>query len=405
MVLDMLTKALYVSTDLQEDNEDFFVAVGRFMLSISNKLQDKTKFTAYAIMDTTVTYSLCLSAHVEPPVTFCPSCTERALQFREQMFFDTDLNKADASQGSNNENPGMPHLSPQASQSLSPTQAQSSTSAVSPAFTVKDIATVMSSTLSEALSAFPVLQGKRRRKDDLVATTPLDALIARSKMPLQGSELEPLSEVQTKRKYKRKNKWQSGLIAKKKKVLNKDDKTDGVESEIDHENPESSLDHAEVDFESSVEVENDTSMTECASPTVNWKETVAAPENTNPTGSTAVNDPTKKHMESSQSITIQNGDHSELEDVRIFRNIRGKPMETEQQAIINVEKEVETLNVDRPKLKTLLNRVVEKSNGYNVFQMEKLYAILSQCIYRHRKDYDKTILLKEMEVEIGNFRI
>uniref|UniRef100_A0A8C9SLJ3 ATPase family AAA domain-containing protein 2 n=1 Tax=Scleropages formosus TaxID=113540 RepID=A0A8C9SLJ3_SCLFO len=42
--------------------------------------------------------------------------------------------------------------------------------------------------------------------------------------------------------------------------------------------------------------------------------------------------------------------------------------------------------------------VVSKTEGYEVYQLEKLYALLSQCIYRHRKDYDKTEL-----VQVGNF--
>uniref|UniRef100_A0A674BUF8 ATPase family AAA domain-containing protein 2 n=1 Tax=Salmo trutta TaxID=8032 RepID=A0A674BUF8_SALTR len=41
--------------------------------------------------------------------------------------------------------------------------------------------------------------------------------------------------------------------------------------------------------------------------------------------------------------------------------------------------------------------------GDNVYQLEKLYALLCQSIYRHRKDYDKTALLKEMENEIEDF--
>uniref|UniRef100_A0A8C9T906 ATPase family AAA domain-containing protein 2 n=1 Tax=Scleropages formosus TaxID=113540 RepID=A0A8C9T906_SCLFO len=51
----------------------------------------------------------------------------------------------------------------------------------------------------------------------------------------------------------------------------------------------------------------------------------------------------------------------------------------------------------------LLQKVVSKTEGYEVYQLEKLYALLSQCIYRHRKDYDKTELVQEMQKEINNF--
>uniref|UniRef100_A0A8C9W5W2 ATPase family AAA domain-containing protein 2 n=1 Tax=Scleropages formosus TaxID=113540 RepID=A0A8C9W5W2_SCLFO len=38
----------------------------------------------------------------------------------------------------------------------------------------------------------------------------------------------------------------------------------------------------------------------------------------------------------------------------------------------------------------LLEHVVERSEGYTVDQLERLYSLLSQCIYQHRRDYDKT---------------
>eukprot|EP00063_Salmo_salar_P082500 XP_014057335.1 PREDICTED: ATPase family AAA domain-containing protein 2 isoform X1 [Salmo salar] len=59
--------------------------------------------------------------------------------------------------------------------------------------------------------------------------------------------------------------------------------------------------------------------------------------------------------------------------------------------------------VDHNKLKEMLQRAVSKTEGYEVYQLEKLYALLCQSIYRHRKDYDKTALLKEMENEIEDF--
>lgn len=40
----------------------------------------------------------------------------------------------------------------------------------------------------------------------------------------------------------------------------------------------------------------------------------------------------------------------------------------------------------------LLEKVIQKSEGYTVDQLERLYSVLSQCIYQHRGDYDKTLL-------------
>ncbi|XP_037541679.1 ATPase family AAA domain-containing protein 2B [Nematolebias whitei] len=53
--------------------------------------------------------------------------------------------------------------------------------------------------------------------------------------------------------------------------------------------------------------------------------------------------------------------------------------------------------VDHHRLLALLDLVVKKSEGYSVEQLERLYSFLSQCIYQHRREYDKTRLLEEME--------
>lgn len=45
-------------------------------------------------------------------------------------------------------------------------------------------------------------------------------------------------------------------------------------------------------------------------------------------------------------------------------------------------------------LQALLEQVVMKSKGYSVDQLERLYSVLSQCIYQYRRDYDKTCLIE-----------
>ncbi|KAM4581278.1 ATPase family AAA domain-containing protein 2 isoform 3-T3 [Odontesthes bonariensis] len=81
-----------------------------------------------------------------------------------------------------------------------------------------------------------------------------------------------------------------------------------------------------------------------------------------------------------------------------------------QQQIISVDKAVQVLEretcplvVDRDKLKELLERVVSRTEGYEVYKLEKLYALLCQSIYRHRRDYNKTALIQELEQEIEDF--
>ncbi|XP_061563227.1 ATPase family AAA domain-containing protein 2B isoform X2 [Cololabis saira] len=59
--------------------------------------------------------------------------------------------------------------------------------------------------------------------------------------------------------------------------------------------------------------------------------------------------------------------------------------------------------VDHQRLLALLDTVVKKSEGYSVEKLERLYSLLSQCIYQHRREYDKTRLLEEMEERTQHF--
>ncbi|XP_018430857.1 PREDICTED: ATPase family AAA domain-containing protein 2B [Nanorana parkeri] len=61
------------------------------------------------------------------------------------------------------------------------------------------------------------------------------------------------------------------------------------------------------------------------------------------------------------------------------------------------------LVVDHKKLKKLLNTVVKKSTNLTVDGLERWYSVLSQCIYIHRMDYDKTALVEEMERTVKKF--
>ncbi|XP_057689376.1 ATPase family AAA domain-containing protein 2-like isoform X2 [Corythoichthys intestinalis] len=67
------------------------------------------------------------------------------------------------------------------------------------------------------------------------------------------------------------------------------------------------------------------------------------------------------------------------------------------------DQEMPSLVVDRDKLKELLDKVVTKTDGYEVHKLEKLYALLCQCVYRHRRDHHKAVLIEELEQEIDDF--
>ncbi|XP_053315684.1 ATPase family AAA domain-containing protein 2B isoform X2 [Spea bombifrons] len=61
------------------------------------------------------------------------------------------------------------------------------------------------------------------------------------------------------------------------------------------------------------------------------------------------------------------------------------------------------LVVDHDRLKNLLDVLVKKSHNLTVDELERWYSVLSQCIYMHRHDYDKTALVEEMERTVRAF--
>ncbi|TNN36157.1 ATPase family AAA domain-containing protein 2 [Liparis tanakae] len=73
------------------------------------------------------------------------------------------------------------------------------------------------------------------------------------------------------------------------------------------------------------------------------------------------------------------------------------------EALQSLHRETPPLVVDREKLKELLETVEIKTEGFEVHQLEKLYALLCQSIYRHRRDYNKTSLIQELKQEIEDF--
>ncbi|KAM7384838.1 hypothetical protein PAMA_011952 [Pampus argenteus] len=79
-----------------------------------------------------------------------------------------------------------------------------------------------------------------------------------------------------------------------------------------------------------------------------------------------------------------------------------QPLDSSRSAEI-LEEETMPLVVDHNKLKELLSRAVARTDRAEVEPLEKLYAVLAQCIYRHRSNYNKTELVQEMKKEIDSF--
>ncbi|NXS63353.1 ATAD2 protein, partial [Brachypteracias leptosomus] len=94
----------------------------------------------------------------------------------------------------------------------------------------------------------------------------------------------------------------------------------------------------------------------------------------------------------------ESSEDGDSNDSWVHCTTRARRSRVEEQQVIHVEKAVEILTqpvvVDYCELKQLLHFVTVISRNFNIFQLEKLYAVLSQCIYQHREDYDKTELVK-----------
>ncbi|XP_035537528.1 ATPase family AAA domain-containing protein 2-like [Morone saxatilis] len=68
-----------------------------------------------------------------------------------------------------------------------------------------------------------------------------------------------------------------------------------------------------------------------------------------------------------------------------------------------LDEETPPLVVDHSKLRDVLSRALAKTEGVEVEPLEKLYALLAQCIYRRRNDYNKMQMIQEMKKEISSF--
>ncbi|XP_026084340.1 ATPase family AAA domain-containing protein 2-like isoform X1 [Carassius auratus] len=238
-------------------------------------------------------------------------------------------------------------------------------------------------------------------------------------------------------KKKRKNRWRNGVIRRKKSCshLNSKDNPNTTESGDEEEDEEEDGKLAESeDPEKMKDVECESMETDCCARTEEPSESTAVAQNNNilnegqehDNTASAVDEVMSVETNQNNAINGQNGvQESEstepkrtepsAEDIpgtelRLRRMTRGFKMQAEQQSLISLDAAMKILEqknmpliVDHNKLKELLQTVLDMTEGYEVNQLEKLYALLCQSIYRHRKDYDKTALIQEMSKEVEEF--
>nr|XP_025726856.1 ATPase family AAA domain-containing protein 2 [Callorhinus ursinus] len=228
---------------------------------------------------------------------------------------------------------------------------------------------------------------------------------------------------QLKRKIRKKSKWYLGTITKRRRISQVKDESqnvtdDKIESDTE-ENQDTSVDHNETGNtgESSVEEnEKHQNASESKIELGNNNSSICGIENElEESGKTRACTEVRKDKvvcngDASGCQIIDTSDENEAKEMCVLRMTRARRSQVEQQQLISVEKALAILSrptpslvVDHEQLKNLLKTVVKKSQEYNIFQLENLYAVISQCIYQHRMDYDKTTLIQKMEQEVENF--
>ncbi|XP_062267496.1 ATPase family AAA domain-containing protein 2B [Platichthys flesus] len=107
-----------------------------------------------------------------------------------------------------------------------------------------------------------------------------------------------------------------------------------------------------------------------------------------------------------RAVTESADEDQDIEGGSKVGKYKRSPSEQLKESVETPEEEpqpVPPVVVDHQQLTVLLDMVVKKSTGYSVEQLERLYSVLSQCIFKYRREYDKTQLLEEMEERIQHF--
>ncbi|XP_051500185.1 ATPase family AAA domain-containing protein 2B-like isoform X2 [Myxocyprinus asiaticus] len=170
--------------------------------------------------------------------------------------------------------------------------------------------------------------------------------------------------------------------------VNGDKSMDSVDSEAHGKETEGGEREVTVDLGSVKEValdEKPEEQKESSAPECNAKETVTAEEG-----------------------TVCDGEHEKGVSSKGKKCGKG-PSEQQQEVLTDRHEEPlqflppPDLVVDHQRLQHLLEQVVLKSERFSVDHLERLYSMLSQCIYHYRRDYDKTHLIEAMERQVQHF--
>ncbi|XP_067837682.1 ATPase family AAA domain-containing protein 2-like isoform X2 [Heptranchias perlo] len=243
------------------------------------------------------------------------------------------------------------------------------------------------------------------------STTDLELSYQRVEVPSTpiAASTPSTSTAHSKKKQRRSGRWGRGICKRKLKRPSpnikyeedgdSEDVTDGIENRND-----SSVDQTDYNGDSSMETQQEQLLYNgCSNIKKKLTKEIIEAQSDNALMSTGENICKKKVLSTNEA----KHEESELDKYSMLRMTRSRRVQVEQQQHINVEKAMEVLSehtppviVDHEKLMNLWKQVTRQSEGFTVLQLEKLYAVLSQCIYYHRKEFNKSILVQEMEKEV-----
>uniref|UniRef100_A0A665TC57 ATPase family AAA domain-containing protein 2 n=1 Tax=Echeneis naucrates TaxID=173247 RepID=A0A665TC57_ECHNA len=224
-----------------------------------------------------------------------------------------------------------------------------------------------------------------------------------------------LHTITSHRKKRRKSRWSTGFYAKKKSSphVSRDDAQLGSD-----EDEEDGDDEEEAEKETGAELDEGTGEEE--------DQIVVYIESGSAEAQEAREPYIQEEKGADDKVTLcgskknKNDNHMHIEKEKVDKSLTCQPLQTEENnkamaggkddctetisATNNKDSHFESsfiyfswlsaTHFSLPFLQELLERVVTKTEGYEVFKLEKLYALLCQSIYRHRRDFNKTTLIQ-----------
>ncbi|KAM7071878.1 ATPase family AAA domain-containing protein 2 isoform 1-T1 [Acridotheres tristis] len=216
----------------------------------------------------------------------------------------------------------------------------------------------------------------------------------------------PCSKDKSRRKRKR-NRESSSLAAKKRNIqFNKENKIPEDQNEVES-NEESNTDCTEFASSQDIPIEEHENVLQerQKNGTENERERVLVGKS--PSGKKREHSDLREQSEMPDCQKAGTSEDGGSNNLWLHRMTRARSSQVEEKQLGCVGKAVkigtQRVFVDYCELKQVLHSIAVVTENVSIFRMEKLYAVLSQCIYQHREDGDKNELVKAMKKEITAF--